>query len=388
MYHSWWFQFLLLLLAANVVVCSLERIPATLKIVFAENPRVNLSPLMRLPEKEEFRLDLPSKEAERICLTYVSRKFGFSQTKQTDQGYGIYGERGRWTRLGVYAVHLSVMVLLLGGFIGSRFGFEGFVNIPEGETVNRIRLRNSDEAKQLEFSIRCDDFDVQFYETGAPKEYRSRLTILEDGNPVLQKDILVNDPLRYKGINVFQSSYGALSLRAVTLKFKSAATGMMYPVPATIGESIVVPEAGGEFVIRDYRNAFPFRGRNIGEVLLGTLTPKNGTPSEIILPLRFPEFDRMRNGDWVISATDPQYVYYTGLQVTKDPSVWVVYTGFITMIIGFYIAFFMSHQRLFIEVIEEGDQSRILVSGTANKNTLGMRRKVKRIAEKLEGMGR
>ncbi|HAY40073.1 MAG TPA: cytochrome c biogenesis protein ResB, partial [Desulfobacteraceae bacterium] len=38
--------------------------------------------------------------------------------------------------------------------------------------------------------------------------------------------------------------------------------------------------------------------------------------------------------------------YYTGLQVTSDPGVWVVYAGFIMMIIGCFITFFMSHQRL------------------------------------------
>ena len=86
-----------------------------------------------------------------------------------------------------------------------------------------------------------------------------------------------------------------------------------------------------------------------------SLTQADGNDVEVALPLRFPSFDRMgpmfnpsRKDDVFISVTDfkvsqpptePQY--YTGLQVTKDPGVWVVYIGFILMIIGFYITFFI-----------------------------------------------
>ena len=37
----------------------------------------------------------------------------------------MFGENGRWTRFGVYSVHLSVVLLLIGGLIGSIFGFDG-----------------------------------------------------------------------------------------------------------------------------------------------------------------------------------------------------------------------------------------------------------------------
>ena len=388
MYHSGWFQFLLLMLAANVTVCSIERLSATWQIVFIKKPNVNISQMRRLPDKAQFRVDISSAQAERTYLPYLSKKYRYTRLEKTDNGYGIYGENGRWTRLGVYAVHFSVLVLLLGGLMGSLFGFEGFVNIPEGEMIDRIQLRNTRQAKQLPFSIRCDDFDVQFYESGAPKEFRSRLTILENGQPVLKKDIIVNDPLRYKGINIFQSSYGPLSARGATLNFKSSATGMAYTETATVGKPVAVPEAGGEFLIKEYRNSYQFRGRNIGEVFVGILTPKHGTPVTVILPLRFPDFDRMRKGAWEVSASNPQYRYYTGLQVTNDPSVWIVYTGFITMIIGCYITFFRSHERIFIEVTQGDRQSNILVSGTSNKNKLGMRKKVTIIADKLEGLSK
>jgi cytochrome c biogenesis protein len=78
--------------------------------------------------------------------------------------------------------------------------------------------------------------------------------------------------------------------------------------------------------------------------------------------------------------------YYTGLQVSRDPGVWVVYTGFILMIIGIYLTFFMSHQQVCIDVTSQGKKSRILVAGISNKNKLGMQKKVTKLSEHLNSL--
>ena len=75
--------------------------------------------------------------------------------------------------------------------------------------------------------------------------------------------------------------------------------------------------------------------------------------------------------------------YYTGLQVVKDPGVWVVYSGFMVMIVGIIITFFMSHQRLCVDISRKGSKSRVMVAGTANKNKLGMGIKAKKLARLL-----
>ena len=53
------------------------------------------------------------------------------------------------------------------------------------------------------------------------------------------------------------------------------------------------------------------------------------------------------------------------------------------MIVGIIITFFMSHQRLCVDVSRKGRKSRIMVAGTANKNKLGMGMKAERIARLL-----
>ncbi|MDM8524598.1 cytochrome c biogenesis protein ResB [Desulfococcaceae bacterium HSG8] len=394
MYHSWWFQFLLLMLTMNIIICSAERLSSTWKIIFPGNPRLNISRFRKHPDKEEFIADCPMERLKDTYTSFMSEAFGYTEMKQSDDGVCILAEKGRWTRMGVYIVHISVILLLLGGLAGSMFGFEGFVNIPEGGSTDHIRLRKTDQIKQLDFTIRCNDFSVSFYDSGAPEEFRSSLSVLENGKLVLDRDIIVNDPLRYKGISMFQSSYGKLPLsierlkgKAITLDIKSKATGMSYTEKAIFGQKFDLPENMGTFVIKDFDDSYGFRGHNIGESFVGELITGNGEPLDIAMPVRFPQFDMMRKGDFIVSVVGYDYpYYYTGLQVTKDPGVVIVYTGFVLMIIGFYITFFMSHQRLCVELAENNGKSRVKVSGIADRNKMGMETRTKKLSERLAAL--
>ena len=406
MYHSWWFRFLLLLLTTNIIVCSIYRLSAIWKIVFVKNPPFKASRFKNLSNKEEFSDTRSPQQLLEIYQPVVSQSFRYNKIELADNGFCIFAEKWRWTRLGVYTVHLSVILLIIGSLIGSIFGFEGYVNIPEGETKSSVRLKKTDAIHNLDFAIRCDDFTISYYDTGAPSEYRSALTILEQGQPVLQSNIIVNHPLRYKGINIFQASYGELPPQMdhsiahrpeeITLKFTSRETGLVYQKKAVIGEVIDIPEGKGKFVITEYKKRADFMGQNIGEAYLGIFTPSAGNPVEVLLPLRFPNFDKMRKGNLVVAVVDqnrdqvdsvarPDH-YYTGLQVTKDPGVWIVYSGFILIIIGCFITFFMSHQSFFIEVSKKGNKSFVMVAGTANKNKLGMQDRIKSLCSRLTNL--
>ncbi|MBW2604311.1 MAG: cytochrome c biogenesis protein ResB [Deltaproteobacteria bacterium] len=408
MYHSWWFQFLLLLLTMNIIVCSIDRLSATWKMVFAKNPSFNLSRFRKLSQKGEFNASYPPNELIKRYEPYISKRFGYTRIEETEKGLCIFAEKWRWTRLGVYTVHLSVILMLLGGLMGSIFGFQGYVNIPEGEKIDSVRAGNTGKIQHLGFEIKCEDFDVSFYKNGAPKEYRSSLTIIEKGHPVYKKDIIVNDPLRYKGYNIFQSGYGKMAsntaskkkvphekpLDEIMLNFAGSQSGKSYRIKTVIGKPVDIPEGLGKFVVVEYRKTAEFVGQNIGDAYVGILTPSGEKPVEVLLPLHFPNFDRMRKGSVFISVADQTaekfnpgeqtgFRYYTGLQVTKDPGVLVVYTGFIVIIIGCFITFFMSHQRACIEIIKGKTNSKIIVTGTANKNKMGMQQKVKKLSDQL-----
>ncbi|MBR9986413.1 MAG: cytochrome c biogenesis protein ResB, partial [Desulfosarcina sp.] len=351
MYHSWWFRGLILLLTANIVVCTWKRFPAVWRSVATDT--LNLSS-GRSEQEGTISFAAPGNpEALRTGYeAYFKRRFRRSRTEAVEDGFRILGEKGRWTRLAVTAVHLSVVMLLAGALIGSVFGFDGYVNIAEGERVDRIQLRNSGAVVPLGFDILCEDFDVSFYETGAPKEYRSRLHILEEGQTVLQKDIIVNDPLRYKGINLFQSSYGSLPPKALTLGFTSRDGGEKVERTMAVGQQADLPGSGKRFHLKAVEGNFRLRDMEVGETAVGIMEESDGRTTEVVLPMRFPTYDKMRQGEWVVAVEAHEHAYTTGLQVTRDPGVPLVYAGFVLLLVGCCVAFFLGHEKVAVEVID------------------------------------
>ncbi len=404
MYHSWWFQGLLMLLAINIIVCSIDRLKGSWKLIFNRNPNVRPE---RFTRRSDARTLTDKRNIEELIAAYqpiIAKQYPNCEVTRSDLSATIYGEKGRLSRLGVYIVHLSVILLLAGGLVGSFFGFEGFVNIPEGEAIDTIRLRNSGRIHRLDFQIRCDNFSMTVYETGTPKEYRSSLSIVEGEKVVKQKEIIVNDPLHYRGINIFQSSYGKLPpeqmqpknmpqtgpQESYTLNFTSRESGLSYSANAPVGKPITIPEGLGKFVVMAYEADATFRGMDVGSALTGILTPSKGEAVEILLPLKFANFDKMRGGDIFITVASRQQEkfspqspdkerYYTGLQVTRDPGVWLVYTGFILMISGCFVTFYISHRQVCIVIDQLKKNCKVTFAGTANRNKLAMKNTVEKI---------
>lgn len=384
MYHSWWFRFLLLLLTVNIIVCSINRLSATWKIIFPQNPNFTIQRFKTAKHRREWTAAASPETLKTTYAAWLGNRFSRLTEEKTDDGVRLFAEKGRWTRLGVYAVHLSVLFMVAGGLLGSIYGFDGYVNLPVGESTNRVLLQKQGEEITLDFDIRCDDFHLAFYDTGMPKEYRSSLSLVRDGEVLIQKDILVNDPLRFHGINIFQSSYGNLPPKRFTAVFTEAASGMTYKKEGTMAAAMEIPGNSGTLTLEDFQPRFSYRGVSLSNVFLGKLTDRDGTVSHILLPADFPRFDRMRQGDFVISIENPEFAHYTGLQVTRDPGVPVVYVGFLMMIIGCYVTFFMFHQKICVEITADGGGSRVFAAGISEKNRPGMNAVMRNLAGHLQ----
>ena len=388
MYHSWWFLLLLGVLAVNIIVCSVDRLKSSWKIIFPARVTWQADRFTRLKTAVEFNMQMSEEQLVTTCRHMMSGKNKGVEIREENPGTALFRESGRWTRLGVYVVHLSVLFMLVGAVIGSVWGYKGFVNIVEGETADTVNVRREGHAHiPLGFQVRCNAFSVSFYDTGQPQEFRSSLTIIEKGQEMLTTDVIVNDPLRYRGISFYQSSYGTASASSARLTFTSRESGMQYEKNVGMGQSIPLPESGGRFVLDRFVNTYPFRGHNLGEGFVGRVIDAEGREKEVFISVRFPTFDKMRQGKFAFAVADFDKKFYTGLQVTRDPGVWWVYSGFILMIIGCWITFFMSHQQTFVYIQDREDGgSRVLVSGKSNRNPQGMKIKVEKFAEKIKGL--
>ena len=92
LYHAWWYQAMMLLLVVNILVCSIERLSATWKIIFPGRPKFNLDRFRRLDPKEEFQKNSPAEKLKDRYQTIIGRNFSHCRVEDTEEGYAIFGE--------------------------------------------------------------------------------------------------------------------------------------------------------------------------------------------------------------------------------------------------------------------------------------------------------
>ncbi len=430
MYHTWWFVLLLFLFTANLTVCTLERFPHTWKIATAPLKPINEDSLKAVSFRKEIQMKAEiGKAEEKAAAVLKARGFRFLESKEPDSTQYI-SQKGVFSRFGVYITHVSILLIFTGALIGSFFGFKAFLNLPEGSVTQVVYLRNEPmwdqliaalgiaespvihdpqvgvPAMPLGYYVRCDNFDVDYYigqsgmPTGMPSEYHSTLSIFNlNGQKILDKRIRVNDPLTFHGITFYQSSYGVVpdAHGKVVLNIRKKNDNQ------TGGETVVVDPGASLFIPSIDRTIKvlgfePFGMRNPST---GQVQYYNADRQEFINPavelevykgqkalyrttiLKTDSGEPSMPEDYVISYRGYVGARYTGLQVTKDPGVWVVYTGFIMLCIGPPIAFFGSHRKLWVRIQNRNGQAIILVAGTANRNRIGFEREFNRIAENI-----
>jgi len=77
---------LILLLAINIIVCSIDRLSVTWKIIFVKNPSFNLPRFRKLSQKEIFDGKNSPKELSKVYKPFISRHFGYTRVEETDKG--------------------------------------------------------------------------------------------------------------------------------------------------------------------------------------------------------------------------------------------------------------------------------------------------------------
>ncbi len=391
MYNSWWFLSLLGIFSLNLIVCSLERIPNVIRIVRKDNLTIKPERLAKMRIRETLTLPLPAEQSVQRVADYLRSK-GWKTTKRhKDDGTLLFSQRGAWTRFGVYIVHLSILVILVGAVIGSptfarkvlhneKFAFKGSIMIPESQETNFIYSFTNGEKIDLGFTIHCSYFTIDYYSNGMPKTYLSKVTILENGKPVTLKDgstvhdLKVNKPLTYKGITFYQSSYQPYSdFLTVLVNTKThekqtriiaggkQITSKMQP----ISFGIINQEVRGEAVKR----VKIWFSDNQADPAIFWLN--NGQKAIIKRP----------SSEYELTV---KQLYATGLQVTKDPGVWFVYIGCGMMLFGLFVAFFMSHRKIYAFVREEGEQSMLIFAGSAHKNKVGFEKVFAKLVDEFQ----
>ncbi len=366
MYHSWWFTSCLALLALNIIACTMERYPfimrgmRTKSVVLDEKLEAGLTNLATI------KYTLPAETVESRVTAIAGKTFPARPVVTEVAGAKhLFYEKGRYSRLAFFLTHLSVIIIFIGAIMGSLFGFKGYVNINEGEMISSVETRKG-ETKGLNFGVKCNSFQVDFYPNGAPKDYRSDLSVIANGKEVSRKTIRVNDPLSYEGITFYQSSYGRLPDSA-TFEIKGAGGAPLGIVATPFGKQVEIP-GGLRIELLDYREHFHLHdGSEAGPAFGVNVIRPGAAPEGIWVSESRPEINRY--GDYEFAVKGVKLKSYTGLQVNKDPGVWVVWTGSFMLVAGIMMAFFMSHKKFWIRIgRDKKGRVEVTAGGMTNKN--------------------
>jgi cytochrome c biogenesis protein len=394
LYHSIWFIILMSLLSVNLIACSVKRLPTAWKLSRKIPSLETDKPFQNLPPEHIMSVDENPHSLIDKLEPFMLGKFKRVKKKDTEQGAVFYGEKGAYSRFGVYITHASILVVIAGTIVGSLLGFDAYVNLAEGESTNAVYLTRKQGIKQLDFTVRCDSFSISYYNNGMPKEYRSRLSFLKADNVFFQGPLLVNHPITIDGIRFYQASYGTIPADQIHLTIRKG-NGETISMTARQNDPFFLNDKDARVEVVRIEENFMSMGP---AVLLEIMSPEGSTSFWVFKYIekimerfpgilgKVPKFDPGLFRPYHFGLDRIESRYYTGLQISKDPGVYTVAVGAFLVIIGFFITFFGSHRRLWIKVDEYAGKTRISIAATSTKDPVGLKREVEHLMKHISSV--
>jgi cytochrome c biogenesis protein len=252
-------------------------------------------------------------------------------------------------------------------------GFRKNLNITEGSSV---------EVPRADFHVRLDKFETEFYPSGAVKDWKSTLSIIESGKEQATKTIEVNHPYSYQGFVFFQSSYGwdwqnpQLDILVKNL----AEENQEERIRLSIGEKVRLTDGRTEvtalrfvpdFVIAE-GNRVATRSQQPNNPAVFLEIQRNG---KVVFSgwifAKYPDFSRSHSGEekrMSFVLEDFQATQYSGIQVTKDPGTNIIWVGCAVLMLGLFTAFYWPSRTMHFQLIPSGPVTEITAGGKSKKS--------------------
>jgi len=243
-YTAWWFLLVMGLLLLSTTLCVLRNTPKMLHEMRTFREQVRVNGLRALPQHSEF-IVAGERQAIVARLQALLQQHGLrTKVDVREHTTLIAAKAGSHSRWGYILAHSAIVLICLGGLLDSGLPIKlqvatqgkqayhgsGFLrDIPESGRLSaqnptftgNVRLaegQNSDLAvvshddgvllQPLPFSIALKKFDIAYYSTGMPRAFVSEVLVTDkETGKQFPATIKVNEPLIYKNIAVYQSSF-------------------------------------------------------------------------------------------------------------------------------------------------------------------------------------
>ncbi len=312
-YTTWWFLGLLVILAISLTGCTLTRQFPLLKnskeYFFKKRKESYLNLPFVIKFKKNFYLN------EKILLKLQNLNLYLYQNKNL-----IYGYRGLIGRISPILVHLSLLIILFGGGLGAFKNFKAQEILPKGEIFhiqNTIKIGNFTSLPNI--TTRVNDFWVE-YNNEKINQFYSNLSILDNfGNELKNQTISVNNPLRFKDVDIYQSDWNLLGIRLKNQETKKIYEYPVFPLKEKTKSWITWVKTDSSIntlIFDQFQNTFTIYSEE-GELL----ETKN--------------LNEYINEKYAVIDLLPA----TGLLIKFDPSIKFIYLGFGLLIITTFLSY-------------------------------------------------
>jgi cytochrome c biogenesis protein len=390
LYQSWWFLFLLFLLALNIIICTLNRLSPKLRRAFRPRLEIEAKEINALRIKEKLKKDVAlSKAKEALKREFSLRHYRLKEEERENRVFLL----ARKKVLGLFGsdvVHLGLLIILAGGIASGLAGFKKNLTFREGQVL---------DIPKAEFILRLDKFQIEYYPNGSIKDWKSTLTVIEEEKPVLSKVIEVNHPLSYKGFVFYQSSYEwdwtNVSLEVWARKKNNPS--FLKKIEAKVGESANLEE-NIRIVLLQFIPDFIINEKN--EAASRSLQPNN--PAAFIqgweenrkifsgwIFARFPDFSRIHSEEEMNFSFELKN-FTTGqfsvIQAARDPGVNFIWLGCGLVMTGLFLAFYWPSREVRVILEESQKHTEFLAGGTAAKSREALESEFKEIMGSIRRM--
>lgn len=351
-FHSLPFALMLALLSVAIAICTINRAPAIWRTIAHPTVRTTQGFLNSAEHAATLTKEVPVPEFEHTIRSTLKKRHYRVVTEEQSGEIHLYADRYRYAKLGTFPFHLALILILVGGIVGARYGFRDneFV-IPEGST------REVGHGTGL--SVKLERFVDSWRENGTPQDYRSDLVLYENGREVKRQSIRVNHPMTYGSVVFYQSSFG----QAIALRVTDAQGRVVFDdaIPVGLFTSRTNPNAPAG------RQPLPQVSAQINVIAPsppGFTAPEAGTidlqSGEIFVqvrqlgpgadPTQMPPSAVLRQGDVVeLGGLTVQFVRerrFTLLQVASNPGIPIFWTAAVLLVGGLAVTFYFPHRRI------------------------------------------
>jgi cytochrome c biogenesis protein len=389
MYSSWWFATLLSMIGISLVICSLDRVIPLYRAL--KNQKVSKSTVFierqRISVIEEVSQEEASFKMDELANKLSKKRYHVRKEKDA-----LLAEKGRFSRWGPYINHIGLIIFLVGILLRYLPGWnlDDYVWVQEGQTV---------QVPQTQYYVKNEGSTVEYYKETEKSQkgpivskYQTKAVLYKkDSNgklvPLTNKSILVNDPLDFEGLKLYQSDFRAGDLTGIQFAIidrKSKKNlGAFFVDLSNITANHIYRAGDLRVKIKDYFPDFAIENNvpvtksqdpNQPAFLFETIDEgkEKGENSLVISGMDFPNPE---SNKYNIQLAGFETVNTAGLMVRIEKSLPIYLIGGVVSMLGLVMGFYWQHRRVWVRV----QDGKLHIGAHTNKNWFAIRRELSQV---------